>query len=128
MKEYAILPEGNFKRRWFKDDHIDVIVWVSHEGLYGFQITYDWKAETNLSPVLEQHVVSYFEKSGLKHQYVRPENNQFPTPKILFPHEAEIPVRWLCSHLSANLGDMPVHLAALILQRLNLAMARALSA
>lgn len=100
MREYKILPENNMPRRWFKDDRLDLVVWMKpEEGLHGFQLTYFHETHTIGGKILDQRVITYFNGETLKHQFVPEETQAQPVPKTLVPLKDPIPKKDLVSDL-----------------------------
>ena len=62
--------EGDPRRRWFADDHFDLIVWFNEkDGIIGFQLCYD-KFE-------EERALTWFEEIGYTHRKVD-DGEQYP--------------------------------------------------
>jgi hypothetical protein len=119
MREYEILPEHEKERRHFKDQVLDIVIWKDQEGqLYGFQLNYLGKIPAPDGQRLEDRVVTFFKDKGMKYSYVREDNRDVPTPKILEPKEFENQNQWLANYIRTNSGEIPWAIVQFIVKEL----------
>ena len=103
----------DYVRRWFFDDHFDLIAWYAHDGaLLGFQLCYD-KAD-------KEKALTWFSNRGLSHHLVD-SGEQCPwvnrSPMLIEADGRSHMARLLASFISAD-GDLPTELRKIVKQKI----------
>lgn len=63
--------KGEHRRRWFQDEHMDLLVWLDNDGaVWGFQLCYN--------AAYYPHVLTWTPDKGYRHRKVDYERNQTP--------------------------------------------------
>lgn len=61
--EHPCQADGEPVRRWFSDDHLDLIIWFADDGkIIGFQFCYD--------KVSDEHALTWFTGRGFSHRRI----------------------------------------------------------
>jgi hypothetical protein len=112
MRNVRRVP-NDYLRRWFYDDHFDLIAWYKPDGsLHGFQLSYDKTGH--------EKALTWFCDRGLSHHRVdsgeaSPLENRTP---ILIPEEGRFHMAQALADFENSTKDLPPDLAALVCQKI----------
>ena len=103
---------GDFRRRWFCDDHFDLIIWFDHEdGIYGFQLCYD----RHYKP----RALTWTKDKGYRHDGIDNGENKTGTHKSspILVHDGSFDARTVGDGLELAGKNLPADIIGLVLRR-----------